>query len=121
MPEIKQDFSIWAGEDIDIVITGINMMLLTENGINDIIWRVTDTADAIESLIEKTYITHDISIDEEAGTVNFRINALDTKDIGGSKYYHELRVIDGLDTHYVGFIGKMKIYNSNTIDTIEGS
>ena len=126
MPEIKQDFEIWAGEDADIRIKGIRGLESFESIIS-ITWKVSETSDSIEPLIQKSithtgdsWISDGIYIDEVIDDlIIIELDRADTLAMGGSRYYHELLVVDGAGGTNVATIGRMKVNSSNFADVGE--
>ena len=122
MAKIKQDFSLYAGEDKDIVFTitndaGAAVDLSTAL---KVIWVVARLASTQQNLITKIYegatLTPIIS-----GTSNniltISITGTETEILNG-KYRHELRLVNATSAESVLAIGQCQVYNSLTKDLV---
>jgi hypothetical protein len=108
VPEINQNVEMWAGEAISLYVTGI-----VPEDFDNIMWRLLETKDATEYVLEKSLDEGSISI---VGTdIIIDLNSSDTIDVEPNRYFHELRVWSGNDPNTVA-IGRLKINPSTFID-----
>ncbi|MCU6709414.1 hypothetical protein M6D81_11930 [Paenibacillus sp. J5C_2022] len=84
----NQNFSLYAGDTLDIVVELDNVDLSAAT----IKWAMT-TLNGNEYLIYKQ--TPEITVDEDNGLIIFRLESADTIDCLGD-YYHECELTDGI-------------------------
>ncbi len=107
LPQIGQNLEMWAGEAINIHIQGV----LPED-FDDLKWRVLETPDSTDAVIEKSLTGTGLEIIE--GNIIIDLNFEDTKDLGGNRYFHETRIWNGPDPNTVA-TGKLKIKPSSYV------
>jgi len=108
LPQINQNVEMWAGEAINIQIQGV---LPTD--FDDIKWRVLETPDSTDAVIEKSLTGTGLEIIDNKILID--LNFADTKDLGGNRYFHETRVWNGPDPNTIA-IGRLKIIPSAFVD-----
>ena len=114
LPQINQNIEMWAGEAINI---HIHTSLPTT--IYDIRWRVLETPEDNESVIpEKSLLGTGLQIINDKIVIDLQFE--DTKDLGGNRYLHEVRVWSGDigDKPNTIATGRIKINPSTFVDVV---
>ena len=119
MTLLNQDFEFWAGEDVIVfvVIEG----LVNLSGIHKALWRLLETPDSPDGAVEKYWCNDDVSDDLTRDFDNnrfiLRLRNDDTRELGGSRYFHEFRIWDGYNNETTVLTGRIKI-NPTTYQTM---
>jgi hypothetical protein len=125
MPEINQNIEMWAGEDVVIYVTLTNIDI---EGLIKIKWQLSETADS-EIIEVAKYIDNIGRVDEDSdgitvypltNKIKIIIDSADTIDMGGSRYFHEVRIWDNDNKQSTIMTGRIKI-NATTYSQEEGS
>lgn len=106
MAEINQNVEMWAGEDVRIFIRTSNDIILDE--LSQVKWRLLETPDADETEIEKELGTGLIVLPEH-NLIRINLDSEDTIELGGSRYFHEMRVWDLANRQSTIATGRVKI------------
>ena len=118
MPEINQNIEMWAGEDVAIYVTLNDIDL---SALSRIRWHLAETSDTEIPYVVKEIGTG-ITVDYNANTLRIDLDSIDTMDLGGNRYYHEIRVWDYADNHQATItIGRIKINPTTYTQVTEGS
>ncbi len=91
-----QDFEMWEGEDLKLIILGIKGIENVEEDLVFIKWRLAESPESEDTLIEKIwekdYFEEEISVNQNTIMINLKSD--DTKGLGGNRYYQEVKIID---------------------------
>jgi hypothetical protein len=96
MPSLNQDLELWQADDtvIEVSLTGPDGLPMDITGFG-ISWRLFDAYDRSRVLITKTAVDGGIeAVDLAGGILQVRIDAADTRELGGQPFAHQLLVAD---------------------------
>jgi hypothetical protein len=114
--EINQDIEIWAGEDVIIYVDMGNIDL---DAINEIRWHLSETSDADVVEVEKS-LNNGILAYPITNRIKIELDSIDTIDLGGNRYFQEIRIWDNVGNQSTVMTGRIKI-NSTTHIQSQGS
>lgn len=117
MPEINQNIEMWAGEDVVIYV---DMGSIDIPSLSIIKWQLAETSDAEIPEVEKD-LMNGIDIEYAENRLKVTLDSVDTINLGGNRYYQEIRVWDNVNNNQVTIaLGRVKI-NPTTYSQVQGS
>jgi len=117
MPEINQNIEMWAGEDVVIYV---DMGSIDIASLDIIKWQLAETSDAEVPEVIKT-LDDGIEIEYAENRLKITLDSVDTINLGGNRYFQEIRVWDNVEGNQVTITtGRVKI-NPTTYSQVPGS
>lgn len=111
LAKTQQDFEMWEGEDIRINIKNVEN-IQDVNSLQSIKWKLLEQPSSPDPLIEKS-VDNGISVVDDM--IIIIVDGDDTEGLGGGRYYHEIRIVDGDDDVVTITTGTVKINESGFV------
>lgn len=106
----NQNVEMWAGEAINIIIRADLPIEYT-----DIKWRLLDSRDSTDPIVEKSLLSTPFGMEiNEDGNLVVSLEYEDTYELGGERYFHELRIWQSAQPNTVA-TGRLRINPSTFV------
>jgi hypothetical protein len=109
----NQNAELWEGEYKTLAVSVVDASSVAVNLTGaTITWKLTTQQGGGTTLLTKTIGSGITVVSAAGGTLTITFAAVDTVDLGGLTYYHELEITDASSHPEIGFIGTVTINKS---------